>query len=563
MTSIIKRNADNYPIKSVTVFKSNTAEVIRVFDVSLQPGQNNIQISHLAGSIDTDSARVSGLADAQLSDVVCSVGRGIEEIDPLSTGEVVRKLRAKKKALVQDREALDDISDTMVNYSKTLAGDTVSPDQAGKFFDTLLTRSQTLRTTRVELEEEILQLTRQIDVLSSAEEIVQNATWSAAYELHATTDAGVPSPSVSLHYRARITQSTGEDWTDVALTLSTADMNLSTQSIPTLIPTKIRPPKSLFGQSNPAPPMFAKSATRGLFGSAAPDMSETAPTPADDGWQAVDADTTSSDEPVPIAEPTAVVHESPLALTYHIDGASRVPSDGVPHQLAVAVLPFSATLQHVAVPKARPVAYLHATVRNTSDYRLLAGPVHAFVDDAFAARTALPRDAAPGDTFHCTLGSRPRHPHPLCAHPPDAAARAFSEQWATTAFASRTTITNSHPFALRALVLRDAVPVSEDGERVNVVLRRPAALADLEQGEEVEVGAEDEGEEEGGVRPERRAAPRRKVRWCKSVDGKGGRKEGLFEWVVDVGAGEEVTIETEWDVKTPGVSLRWIESVQK
>ncbi|KAH9000880.1 hypothetical protein EDB86DRAFT_3063731 [Lactarius hatsudake] len=670
MTSAIKLNADNYPIKSVTVFKSNKAEVVRVFDVSLQPGQSKIQISHLPGSIDTDSARVSGLGDAQLSDVVCSVGRGIEGIDPLSTGEVVRKLRAKKKALVQDREALDDISDTMVNYSKTLAGDTVSPDWAGKFFDTLLTRSQTLRTTRVELEEGILQLTRQIDVLSSAEErkqgksdgevtvvivakqatevalkltyLVQNATWSAAYELHATTDAGVPSPSVSLHYRARITQSTGEDWTDVALTLSTADMNLSTQSIPSLIPTKIRPPKSpfdrfrpstnapiapkfpfpppnaaqgLFGQTQPtpqppsgffgalsvsgappapqqqqqqrqqqqqllqlqqqqqqqqglfgqpAPPMFAQSAPGGLFGSAAQDMPA-----ADDGWQAVDADTTSSDEPAPIAEPTAVVHESPLALTYHIEGASRVPSDGVPHQLAVAVLPFSATLQHVAVPKARPVAYLHAAVRNTSDYRLLAGPVHAFVDDAFAARTALPRDVAPGDTFHCTLGADPAtriryaRTSRRADKPPDAAARAFSEQWASTAFASRTTITNSHPFALRALVLRDAVPVSEDGERVNVVLRRPAALADLEQGEEGDVGAEDEEEEEGEegeVRPERRAAPRRKVRWCKLVDGKGGRKEGLFEWVVDIGAGEEVTIETEWDVKAP-VSLKWVESM--
>ncbi|KAH9008637.1 hypothetical protein EDB83DRAFT_489714 [Lactarius deliciosus] len=598
----------------------------------------------------------------------------------------------------------------MVNYSKTLAGDTVSPDRAGKFFDTLLTRSQTLRTTRVELEEEILQLTRQIDVLSSAEErkqgksdgevtvvivakqateialkltyLVQNATWSAAYELHATTEAGVPSPSVSLHYRARITQSTGEDWTDVALTLSTADMNLSTQSIPTLISTKIRPPngpfdrfrpstnapiapkfqwfgqsqptaqlpsgvfgsapsvggfgafgstqvfgatpasqqqqqqqqqqqlmqqqrqqllqqrqrelqlgqqrqqqqqqqqglfgqqqglfgqqQGLFGQSNPVPPMFARSAPGGLFGSAAQDP-ETAPTSVDDGWQAVDADTTSSDEPAPIAEPTAVVHESPLALTYHIEGASRVPSDGVPHQLAVAVLPFSATLQHVAVPKVRPVAYLHATVRNTSDYRLLAGPVHAFVDDAFAARTALHRDVAPGDTFHCALGADPAtriryaRTSRRADKPPDAAARAFSEQWASTAFVSRTTITNSHPFALRALVLRDAVPVSDDGERVNVVLRRPAALADLEQGEELEVGAEDEEEEgeEGEVRPERRAAPRRKVRWCKSVDGKGGRKEGLFEWVVDVGANEEVTIETEWDVKAP-VSLKWIESV--
>ena len=39
MTSTIKLNAENYPIKSVTVFKSNKAEVVRVFDVSLQVGR--------------------------------------------------------------------------------------------------------------------------------------------------------------------------------------------------------------------------------------------------------------------------------------------------------------------------------------------------------------------------------------------------------------------------------------------------------------------------------------------------------------------------------------------
>ena len=51
------------------------------------------------------------------------------------------------------------------------------------------------------------------------------------------------------------------------------------------------------------------------------------------------------------------------------------------------------------------------------------------------------------------------------------------------------------------------------------------------------------------------------MRWCKVVDGKGGKKEGLFEWVVEVEAGEELTIETEWDVKTP-VSLGWFEKVR-
>jgi hypothetical protein len=91
------------------------------------------------------------------------------------------------------------------------------------------------------------------------------------------------------------------------------------------------------------------------------------------------------------------------------------------------------------------------------------------------------------------------------------------------------------------LILRDGVPITEDDQRVNVISRHPAGLADLEQGRELKVSGQ------------------RTVQWCKIVDGKGGKKEGLFEWVFEVGAGAEVTIETEWDVKAP-VSLRWVES---
>lgn len=292
-----------------------------------------------------------------------------------------------------------------------------------------------------------------------------------------------------------------------------------------------------------------------------------------DGWLDVDAEEDSDaleDEALTTAlgEPTTVVHESPLALTYHVEGESGVPSDGVSHQVSVAVLPFEAKIMHVTVPKVRPIAYLQASVKNTSDYRLLPGTVHAFVDDSFVSKTAIVGDVAPGDVFSCTLGVDPatriryaRTSKRADEHGGGAARErsAFAEQWAATTYRSRTTVTNRHPFALRALVLRDGVPVSDDEKRVSVVLRRPEGLAELAQGEELKVCAkggtregegEGEGEEEGG---------KRTVRWSKVVDGKGGKKQGLFEWVVEIGAGEEVTIETEWDVKAP-VSLKWVES---
>ena len=101
----------------------------------------------------------------------------IEEIDTQSTSEVIRKLKVKKDALTDDRDALDDIANTVIGYSRTLVGGTASPNRVEKFFENLLTQSQTLRSQRVEMEEEILQLTRQINVLSSAEERKQGKSY--------------------------------------------------------------------------------------------------------------------------------------------------------------------------------------------------------------------------------------------------------------------------------------------------------------------------------------------------------------------------------------------------
>ena len=381
-------------------------------------------------------------------------------------------------------------------------------------------------------------------------------------------------------------------------------MDPSTQAIPILSPNKIRPPRSFFwygagpmqgqqqqqqqvpygnvnvkrkakegvevqGQSNA---FGDPAAPGGLFGATTqqampPPPPRPAPAPKQyrrsggtsdaaptEDWLDVETDgdeDMGADPMTTLGEPTSVVHESPLALTYHVEGASGVPSDGVPHQVPVAVLPFEAKIMHVTVPKVRPVAYVQATVENTSDYRLLPGSVHAFVDDSFVSKTAIVGDVAPGDVFSCTFGADPatriRYTRTSRRADDGSVGRersAFSEQWAATTYRSCMTITNRHPFALRALVLRDGAPVSEDKKRVNVVLRRPEGLAELEQGQELKVG-EGSGE-------------KRTVRWSKVVDGKGGKKEGLFEWVAEVGAGEEVTIETEWDIKAP-VSLSWVE----
>jgi hypothetical protein len=103
-------------------------------------------------------------------------------------------------------------------------------------------------------------------------------------------------------------------------------------------------------------------------------------------------------------------------------------------------------------------------VKNTSDYRLLPGPVNAFVDDSFVSKTAMAGGyVAPGDTFSCTLGADPatriRYSRTSKRAEEDTRARAsaFSEQWTATTYRSRTTVTNCHPFSLRALRMTSAL----------------------------------------------------------------------------------------------------------
>lgn len=71
--------------------------------------------------------------------------------------------------LIKDLDTINDISKTMMNYSKSLAGDSIPPRQAERFFESLLTRSREISSLRASLEEEILLLSRQIDALTSRE----------------------------------------------------------------------------------------------------------------------------------------------------------------------------------------------------------------------------------------------------------------------------------------------------------------------------------------------------------------------------------------------------------
>jgi hypothetical protein len=92
-------------------------------------------------------------------------------------------------------------------------------------------------------------------------------------------------------------------------------------------------------------------------------------------------------------------------------------------------------------------------------------------------------------------------------------------------------------------MIRDVLPLSED-KRVKIILRKPDGLADAKDGQVVDLKAPNQG---------------LKVRWSPLVDGKGGEKEGRFEFGGKVDAGAKVTVECQWEVKAPA-DLMWHEA---
>lgn len=125
----------------------------------------------------------------------------------------------------------------------------------------------------------------------------------------------------------------------------------------------------------------------------------------------------------------------------------------------------------------------------------------------------------------------------------DAERSSFAEETDTTVFTTKISVHNKHAFDIADLVVRDRMPTCDD-KRVKVILRHPLALGKIKDGAYADI-------REDGL----------KVGWEKLVDGKGGEKEGKFEWKWKVTSGEKVDLFSEYEVKAPRGAAWVVQSV--
>jgi len=358
-----------------------------------------IEVTNLSSVTETESFRVDGLGNARLLVVQCTLDRrpAIPKSDPIrDLNSQLDELQVEKSAREQEVAILGAFGKTTPQQSH------LTPDQASTFSNTLFGKILAGAEAVRDLDEKIVRLNQKVNKLKSskagtaytkaiitilADEDgpaqlrliyregrgaklkqtpahslrtgVLNARWDPLYDLYATSEDGKPSTSVSLHYRVSLSQSTGEDWTDAKLTLSTSATDVLNAGIPRPDNLIIKPPTPrplILNATGRIPsPVYSRRRRRstssleeesdenmgfGLFGD------EDVVSPA-------------TIAPLPrLAQSAAAISKSPMAVSYTVDALTTIPSDGVSYKVLVAVVPFEAIITHITTPRKSPIAYL-------------------------------------------------------------------------------------------------------------------------------------------------------------------------------------------------------------
>ena len=486
-------------IAAVTIFPDR-ARVTRTGRVSLAPGVQSLQIGQLPLVLLPDSLRAAGkgTARAKLLGVASRLEQYFEtpaqaaqqleqQIQAVSDADA--DLGARTLVAEKEQKALDALAAESEMFARGLALRNRSVEEQGALFDFLSGRGRalqiellTISRERRTLAKELDRLKRELGAVQSARPkqrysavveldvsaageldldltyVVTGAAWQPLYDIR-SSDA-----SIEVSYLAQVAQNTGEDWPQVAVTLSTARPSV-TLALPELAPWYLRPRQPL----PPPSPMRARIMAPQSMAAPAPKA------PGGGAFQAADQ------ELADLAVDAAAVSESGASLTYQLAGLADIPGNNEPRKVNVATLNFKPTVTYLTAPRLEPVCYRRAEVKNDSRYSLLPGRAQLFQGDEYLGATGLDF-VAPGQTFELSLGADERLPvaRELVARDVDKAFIIGDRRRVRYGYTIE--VENLRDTA-QVVVVRDQIPVPRD-EQIKVKLE----AADPKPTEQTELG---------------------------------------------------------------------------
>ncbi|KAF5371239.1 hypothetical protein D9758_004294 [Tetrapyrgos nigripes] len=526
-------------IRNVTLYPAR-AEVTRVFKFAVNAGQTKVQIDGLPTVMDRESLRVDGVGDATIHDVTISN----IPTPPTTTNSTLDSLRLEKE---RTQYALDRCKRSLSSL-ETLFG-TMNIQHVD--VSNLSTIMKSYDSTGEELDEKVIELVgkmKEIEekikseteaqgqktktelnirvsvvvvagaagdvelVLTYACKNVSKRYWRAGYDIRVDMSSATDGKqTVTLVYKAVVTQSTGEPWENVPLTLDTTTPTYGAK-LPVLDPWYLEEQVQYVYSS------LAKRKSAGFGGGgnsnkesrsvsfdARPHIAQDETIHEEEKSDRVDFKYGSRSMLMPFAsalalkKPTSqVTSKGSVNATFRVPGFVTIPSassreeakdsdsGGVDHEhtFSITELELDAVVTWAVVPKKEARVMFKAKIVNSSEYTLLNGKASVYVDGSFISQIDVPL-ISPLESFDCPLGYDPTIR--VTYHP-------LRKKVTTTGFYSKTkehlftqtiSIQNTKTISIPALKVIDQIPVSAVGAiKVNLInpgltLPDPAVLSSI------------------------------------------------------------------------------------
>ena len=414
-------------IDTVTIYP-DAAIITRLAEVDAPAGDSVLTFGNLPLGLDPDSLRVEGSAVAALT--IGSVETHVAPVearpgdDALTTK--LADLRLQRAATQTTIDALQGKRAMIVRFSQS-GPEKLSPDSKplgvadwSAAWDTVgaalakvsADLTPALDKARV-LDEQIAALEAQSQAPrpQAAQRIVTVAVnaaaaahaalslsyrvagvgWTPLYDAALKTDEAA-GPSMTLTRRAAISQSTGEDWSDVALTVSTARVARAVDVVD-LPGQRIdfwQPEVNELSVARPA----AKRAAAPAGKSAPAEAPPAPPTFALDG---------SAPQPIAAQDAAAQLQASAYTAAFKAPGRVTLASDGSQKSIVLGRVVIQPTLSVKTAPSVDPVAYVEAHFVDSEDAPILPGRVAIIRDGAFVGEGRV-GFVAPGDGVDLGFG---------------------------------------------------------------------------------------------------------------------------------------------------------------
>jgi uncharacterized protein (TIGR02231 family) len=393
-------------IDAVIVFPQG-ADVMRVAQAQLVAGEHSLILDDLPASIDPQSIRVEGeggqgLEISAVDSRLVQLSSDAIDIQHKKLNEAIEVLSDERAVLVQKTIDAEYQRKLLLSIAEKQAGpaDAAKPidaTQLGDLIDLVGVRlaniSASIQTAQLRqraIDREIGDLqTKQSTLAPDAQAHMQvvvhvtsaanmqgkfklryrvsEAGWVPFYDAR----LGIETANLNIVRRAEVTQNTGEVWSDVALTLSTA-RPLAATAAPDLGEDQLQI------IDNPDPKMKDRSSYDAV-----------AAAPAKLARKAV-SNAAEGELDVPALQAEAEFKAVGFNTNYLIAGRSTVDNSGTAKKLRIGTDDVSVKLQAIAVPRLDLAAYLTASFTVQTDAAMLPGAVNLYRDGIYVGQGRLP-----------------------------------------------------------------------------------------------------------------------------------------------------------------------------